>query len=451
MRIDKISAVNSLNHVNSKSVSNNIINSVNPKSDSVSFKSFETSLTLLVAKDGYKALKNDSAKIKFKNQIFDILKGKNVNDIINAIFALAKSPTIDAPKSFFYKMKCEDLNLWYEKVKALDMFPDIPEMKGDSNSGHAAKMALMSNMIESGDYIRPIYTDKSFYNAFKNLPPMYDAEKEILMKKALSDKNVLSGIMNNIVKPRARDNAESAVEGGREFTPLYLIPVIGVAIGYAKERMEANSMAKDYIPVVASKVENERAIANTALLSTMDSVKHAQFFNEYKDKISAQAQKAFRFIDDRLHYITSYSKYKNYFYGFYKSGYDCYRDMGEWGLRARWDISEYERVLTHSYFMEFMEYLKGDKNAIMERFNIDEVYYDDLVKDHELLSKIADINDEAQINDLVSKRVDEKFQSDNEYVKESAGGLCLITHAHEAYKHFRDLKEKYNCYFESFN
>mgnify|MGYP006988898290 CR=1 FL=1 len=66
------------------------------------------------------------------------------------------------------------------KIAALkNLFSCVPEMKSDANSGNAAKTAMLNSMIDTAEYI---YSD-DFYHVFKNLPYMYEKDKESLIKK----------------------------------------------------------------------------------------------------------------------------------------------------------------------------------------------------------------------------------------------------------------------------
>ena len=78
-------------------------------SDTINFKGLGTSLTILVARQGYKALKSDLAKANFKNEIGPILakpdRSYNGKKLVNVLFALAKTSGKKEPNNIIYAMK----------------------------------------------------------------------------------------------------------------------------------------------------------------------------------------------------------------------------------------------------------------------------------------------------------------------------------------------------------
>lgn len=422
MRINQISSASNLSAYNKnnniKQSYSNPNNTLKLKQDTVSFKGFGISVSLIayVAKEGYHALNADKKKARYANELLKKVNSPDFSnygaDAVNTLFALAKTPANDEPVGVIYDWYRDEpsVRLKQMKVKAFELFSKIPELKGDVNHGHAAKLALLSSYIDTGEYA---HTSK-FFKAFKDLPETFDKDKLFLMKKMLRDKNVKS----NAVMVEARRRAEEYDSMYRAddypwwtipLTPFFAIPYQALTADRRINKDLKNNYTHYY-----NNINPNVEIANTALLSTLDFNKYKDFFNEYENVIQQQAYNAFKTIKEDL------TSYKNKIFDKYANGfYEC---------------DNYKNNIAKQYYTSFMLKYKDSPDELKKEFNIDnEEYFTELNKDFKFLMKLKNITNETELKNLFKQRIDEKFNNTNEDIKYSGKGLLAIANKEDEY------------------
>lgn len=403
------------------------------ETDSVNFKGTPYGLILLVAKEGYHSLTTDLKKAKFKSEIAKKIMNPDVSNqskqLVETLFALAKTKGKEEPKSAIYiwNDKFVPTSMTYLRIAAAkNLFKLIPEMKSDANSGMAAKTAMLNSIIETGEYIE----SDDFYHVFKTLPAIYDNDKEALLKRAFHDNNVKSTIFNDYILGEAEEKTGWKTEPDPDFNPLD--PLIKVMTAPIK-----NSKRKKFIPEASQQVQKRKCIAETALLSTMDFNKHVQFFNQYQSDIYRVSSIAFKDIENKLLTQNGINK-KNLFYEWYKSGFtgrgkSFVNKEDSYNLHT--DMNLYEQALSLVYFMDFMESMGNDVNAVVEKFNIDEKYAKDLIEDYKILDITKYVYDNDELNMIYQKRIREKLQSNDSEIINSCAGLIFLSGKSDVLEH----------------
>lgn len=395
--------------------------------DSVSFNGISVVGGVLaiakVIQYGYKSLKTDLAKAEFKNEIVRRIENPNsansASEIVDTLFALAKTIGRDEPTSMGYCLK--DVNnatslTEYRDMVLQKLFPLIPEMVEDVNHGHAAKVAMLNSMIDTGEYV---YSD-NFINVFSNLPPVYFAEKMAMIQKVLKDKNAISAIHKDIAWDKAAQIAEERYKyeykSLDDTTHAYSIaPIAATIIDAIKSNRWMKRTAKQIYTENIPTIENKRATVNTAMILSMEPTKFQMLYTGYNLSIKEQAGKAFKYVARTLkHYDGKYKRVNN-LYKYYSSNFKSD------GSNV---LSDAEQIVAKRYYMEFMDNFKQDKNKLMCEFNIGEKYYDDMYKDYMLLQNAKNKKYSSEKFDiLLQARIREKMSSDDIYIRDSASAL----------------------------
>lgn len=381
-------------------------------SDTVSFKSgVPGTLTLFVVKEGYNALRTDLAKAKYAAELYKRIKNPDLSNkakqIIDTIFALAKSPAKDEPKGELYDTvsRFQFGDVTPVRIGAMrnlalkELFPLIPEFSDDNNHGHAAKVALLTSLVDTGEY-----TDSyTFLDAFNSLSQGYKDDKVFLIKKMLKDKNVYANNFGIL----AENDAEYAHEHYRDY-PWWTVPLtpFGAMLYMSKTK---DSWKKKYIKENQTELQNDARnkmnIANTAIISRLNKLEYGPLY-QYRDDIMAQADAAFKSVIGRV------ISYKNCFFEKYADGF--------WG-------NPYERDLIKLYFLDLMASIHNDKKSVMDKFCVDEKHAKELIKDYEFIDVSRKSSDLDKIKKLFVKRINEKFSSDSTNIKESGKGLIELS------------------------
>lgn len=376
-------------------VSNNFINSSNKQAknislysnrstdlglDRVSFKGTGTYFTMLVAKEGYKILKGAKSKAKYANELakrFATPDTSNLGEkVVDTIFALAKSPASLEPQTLTYQAFREG-GIWAKTIGCMrdealkTLFPLVPEVDNDKNLGHAAKVALLSSLIETGEYFK----SENFYDVFKDLPDKdYSSDKIFLVKKIMFDKNIHEDLYKTEALKKVENKASSSYEP-QKYSPLF--GVFGVAYELIRasyiEKKEKQQCMKTYLPEICQEINKKIKIASVALLSTMNSIEYEDFYDRYSDVINTQAHLAFQAVKDKLLNYKGQPE-QNRFYQWYKN------DFTEIPLEE--SMSKYEQILSKKYYDDFMSTYGENKNLITKEFNISDDVYEDLFKDY---------------------------------------------------------------------
>ena len=369
--------------------------SLNTKNQ-ISFKSTESIAIGWVLRGGYSILKGTPQKNAYKEAIGRRLaragkSGQDSSVISDTLFALAKTPVSKEPKyDIFYFLgdKFHAFSLKELKEYAIKkLFPLATECKEDANFSHAAKIALLRNMIDNGEYVDSVY----FYKAFKDLPPEYDKDKEALAAQLLRDKN-------------ARDN-------------------------YIANNKRKNSDIITY----------KKYIADAALLRSMPVERHSDFFKNYANSIDNIYDYSFPYIIKMLTNKTENgSQYaplpsdKNLFYGFYKKGFvhaeydylvhnqQYYKKLYPKGF----DV--YTQALFCDTFFNLMGVYKDNPKRGAEDINVDEWLFDDMVKDYNTLIEAQTKSEKEQI-ELFKNRIRQKRNSGSYDIMDSIPGFIYLT------------------------
>lgn len=390
--------------------------------DTVNFKGgISSSLMYIVIKEGYKGLKDNTAKAKFKNEIAQKMSAPDLSNdarqLVDVLFALAKTKGKDEPENILY-----GLNDKYDMSKTLrelrsdaigKLFPLIPVKKNDSNHGNAAKTAMLGSLIDSGEYLECPY----LLSAFKSL--FNDSDKESLILKALRDKNVVREINETYVLPEAKSIAENSYQYPEDKSTsdsfFHFVKMIFYDLprDMIKQNQYVRKETKNCIPEVQQKYNIKRAVINTALISTLDVRKHQDFFSSYRELIQSQSRIAFQSIANKL---------KENYEG--KPEFNMlYKKYAE-GLK---DLSIPEEYLAINYLQDMYEHFRDNITGLKNEFNMGSPFCNDICKDYELLSKCPQTFDINSLKQLFRERINEKYASGNEYIQKSAGTLIYLS------------------------
>lgn len=449
MRIERINKISVHNKANLKA-ENGILakQSISQSADTVSFKKgVNTALVIYVAKYGYNALKTNKDKARF---CIELSKRFNKPDLSNGakqvaetLFVLAKTSRKSEPDNMMYRFLTRNSKLTIRGMRMYaipKLFHLLPEMPEDINSARAAKVAFMSSMVETGEYLDDTY----FLQEFKSLPTIYNDDKVALLRKLFRDQNTLTPLkelaMSQALKDAHKVNSNylspdhnSDLEYLGKMIALIFAP-ISLPLMMAKVNSDDKKDAKEMFPKYMDKILKKKTIANVALLTTLDPRQFATFFDEYANTIVQQSKVAFEQIEKRLLKIYSiknedFIPEKNRFYGWYKGVFS--RLDGRWGLCDKDDnsamMSTYESTLAKKYYLDYMGYYQGDKEAIMKHFNLDEEYAEDLIKDYNLIKKTDDIKNTDELKKLYQHRIDEKKMSKNFHIQDSQYTLLSLS------------------------
>lgn len=409
MKINKITGIGYTNNICASAKTFN--KSSYQSKDNITFRGPATTLTVLVAKEGYNTLKNVGPKAKFANELYyDICfpdTTKNARSVVNTLFALAKSLPKDEPRGEIYnsaRLLTERVSDSYNirlssmRLEALEkLFPLVPEMNGDVNSGHAAKVALLSSMIDTGEYVN----SPAFYTAFTELSSLYLDDKVFLVKKILKDANVY----RNAVALRADEMADS-----HYYSQEYQLP--------PKSFWKSRYIQKNR-KTIFPEIDKQIKMTNIALLMSLNPNECRSLFLDYEDSIQAQAQIAFKAIKDKL--TSERDSFYTSYIGQYTSG-----------------LFYSESFLGKTYFFDMMNHLGNDREAIAKEFNISEDYAEDLYKDFVLIQNTKNLTDEEEVNQLYQQRIKEKEQTEDSVIIKSIPGLLRLSD-----NSLKELKEKY--------
>ena len=381
-------------------------------SDTVSFKGVPGTLTLFVVKEGYNALATDLKKAKYAAELYKRIKNPDLSNkakqVVDTIFALAKSPAKDEPQGEFYDTVSifqfgdeTPVSIGAMRNLALKkLFPLIPEFGDDNNYGHAAKVALLTSFVDTGEY-----TDSyTFLDAFSNLSLDYKDDKVFLIKKMLKDKNVYANKFGLI----AENEAEYAHENYRDY-PLWTVSLtpFGAMLYMAKTKESwKKKYIKEHQAELQKDTQNAMNIANTAIISRLNKLEYGPLY-QYRNDIMAQADAAFKNVIERV------ISYENCFFEKYADGF-CGKNP-------------YERDLIKLYFLDLMASIHNDKKSVMDKFCVDEKHAKELIKDYEFIDVSRKSSDLDKIKKLFVKRINEKFSSDSTNIKESGKGLLELS------------------------
>lgn len=353
-----------------------------------------------VIKDGYKALKTAGVQAKYKNDL--VSRFVNVNyhaqngiSPVDVLFALSKSPGTEEANGFWYSSVKDKYNTAFGLKELRDcamksLFPLVQEGVNDFNCGHAAKVALLTNMVDTGEYLNSQY----FYKAFKNLPdslnlptPLnYNRNKIVLLEKMMRDKN-------------------------------------------------AAKAARDYVGYDA---DEKRNLAITALISTLPSRYYIPFLRDYNSSIEAIYDKSYKLVNEKIINKNTYKP--NEFYNtLYANGLTA--EMQERDYISSINSVEkgtfiYVQPVLEEYYMDLMEYFKDHKKEGMKHFNTEEKYFDDMVRDYEMLKYVKNMKEKDVVKKLLKLRVDEKLKSNDENIKNTVAGFLNLS---GRAKEFRDI------------
>lgn len=395
--IDNTLNSNNLQKINNK---NNISDrhTLSNTNNQISFKSAEGAVIYWVARSGYELLNGTVEKAAYKRKlcekIIDTERVKAKGDgYVDTIFALAKTHPSAEPKfNLFYLIEDFEFHSFtLKKIKNYAMkcfFPLTRECKEDSNFAHAAKVAFLRSMIDTGEYIDSEY----FYKTFTDLPPEYDRDKESLAAQILKDKN-------------ARDN-------------------------YISLNSRKNPDVLTY----------KKYIADTALIRSMPVERHSEFFKNYANSIDSLYSYSFPYIIKMLTNRTEnggqyapIADDKNLFFGFYKNGFvhedydylinnqNYYKTLYPNGF----DV--YTQALFCDAFFNLMESYKDNPEEGANAINVEPFMFDDMKKDYETIIKASQMKNEQEQLELFKARITEKENSGSYEIMDSVPGFIYLT------------------------
>ena len=404
--------------------------------DTVSFKGLSTSLVLLVIKKGYDGLKTNTERANFKNEVAQKMAepdlSNNAKQLVDVLFALAKTKGKDEPSNIVYGLKDKyDFSKTLKELRSDavgKLFPLIPVMKNDANCGNAAKYAMLESMIDSGEYLECPYMRDAFQSLFNG------SNKESLILKAMRDKNVWREINSTYVIPKAKSLAESSYQYPEDksdsdsFFHFLKVMFYDLPRDLMAQKQYAKKEIKNILPDIQKEYEIKKAIVNTSLFRTLDIRKHQDFFSAYNDLLKAQTTLAFNDIAKRL---------KENLYGQPENNM-LYKKYAE-GLK---DLSLPEEDLAITYLSAITQRCKDDKALVAKEFNINPIYSEDIYKDFELLSKSLSISDKKTLKNIYGARINEKLQSKNKDIINSAGTLIYLSGRANELKSLLDSDER---------
>lgn len=145
----------------------------------------------------------------------------NADTVLQTLFELAQSRAKDIKGIPFFSTRNIKSDLTNVRSYALEeLFPIV----NDVDYGHASKTALLSDMVETGEYV----ASSTFYRAFKNLPPaLYEDDKRFLVKKMLNDINVFKNARNNLKSKDAQSVINANVALLTTLTPQSQVKIVG--------------------------------------------------------------------------------------------------------------------------------------------------------------------------------------------------------------------------------
>lgn len=435
MRIQRISSIGPQIGIKNADIPNPKTSPI--PSDTVNFKAgVSVSLVLLVIKEGYNGLKNNTERANFKNEIAQKMAcpdlSNNAKQLVDVLFALAKTKGRDEPANILYDLK--DKYGYSETLKDLrseaigKLFPLIPVMKNDINSGNAAKAAMLDSMIDSGEYLESPY----MYDGFKSL--FNASNKESLLLKAMRDKNVWREINTTYAIPKAKERAELSYQPPEDNSTSdslfhFLKSILFDMPKYIiDEKNYVKRESKKLLPQIQEEFEIKKAIVNTALIHTLEVDKHQDFFSVYNDLIHSQSRLAYRNIAKML---------KTDDYG--KTEYETlYKKYAE-GLKG---LSIPEEHLSINYLKDMCKHFKNDKETLAKEFNINPVLCNDILSDFELISKSSAESSPNNLKKLYEERINEKVASGNKYIQDSAGTLVYLSGHASGLKSLLDSRQE---------
>ena len=364
--------------------------------DHISFKSTESLAIGWVLKGGYSILKGATKKAAYKEEIGrNIARAEKLRNagasISDTLFALAKTPTSEEPKHNLVYFLYDNFHVFSLKelkdYSIKKLFPLATECREDANFSHAAKVALLRNMIDTGEYVDSAY----FYKAFKDLPPEYDKDKESLVIQLLKDKN-------------ARDN-------------------------YIANNKRTNADVLTY----------KKYMADAALIRSLPMERHGDFFRDYAQSIDSVYDYSFPYIIKMLTNKTEDgSQYaplagdRNLFYGFYKNGFvqpesdylvhnqQYYKTLYPKGF----DV--YTQALFCDTFFNLMGIYKDTPEKGAADLHIDRWLFDDMLKDYNTLIEAQTKSEEEQI-ELFKERIYQKQSGTSYEIIDSIPGFMYLT------------------------
>lgn len=422
MKIFQVTSISTMSkfqkNKNTNKYYNNSYNTPIISQNNISFKSasIPVGLMIYVAKEGYHALTNNKQKAKYANELLKKVSSPDFSnygaDAVNTLFALAKTPTNDEPTGAIYDWyrNKPSVRLKQMKVKGFEFFSKIPELKGDINQGHAAKLALLSSYIDTGEYAHT----SQFFKAFKDLPETFDNDKLFLIKKMLSDKNVKSNAVMVEARRRAEEYDSTCCADDYPWWTIPLTPFFAVPYQALTANRRINTDLKNNYTHYYNQINPKVEIANTALLSTLDFNKYKDFFNEYENVIQQQAYNAFKAIKEDL------TSFENRIFDRYADGF--------------YEYDNYKNNIAKQYYTSFMLKYKNSPDELKKEFNIDnEEYFTELNKDFKFLMSLKNITNETELKNLFKQRIDEKFNNPNENIKYSGKGLLTTANKEDEY------------------
>ncbi|MBR1775837.1 hypothetical protein IJ750_02020 [bacterium] len=428
MKIQKISSYYSQPNILPQKNINSIYKMHKTCTDSVCFKGITTSLIVLVAKEGLEGLKSDIKKAKFKADIVEQITSPNIkNDaekLVNVLFALSRTRGYDEPKTYTYSVE-DDYEFGLDKIKMVAMrklFPLIPEMKSDKNSGNAAKIAILNSAFDSAEYIY----NTDFYHVFNNLTSFYEKEKEDLLKKAFHDKNIQVVINKHYIDKKAAKKTGLSIDDNEDLS--FIRPAYNIFA-----RPIINHRSKKYKSDCSREVYSSKIIADAALILTMNPQIHRNFFIQYEPDIRETLMLAGSEIKRRLTTNNGVEK-ANSFYDFYKNGFINFSNT-----------NIYEQVLAYKYFMNDMKLLQNNVSDIAKTFLVDEKYAEDLIKDYKLLELSSSASDKKELIPLYKQRIEEKLKSEDENIRNSVAGLLYLSDNENIIKRDTDFLDNPKC------
>ncbi|MBR6127676.1 hypothetical protein IKQ21_08340 [bacterium] len=261
----------------------------NLPSNNVNFKSLETFLVYLVAKQGVAALKS-TKKIKYLNQLEDGLMNKYSQDVLaESLKAISKTP------DSFYDYHHQGWTLWLGGIygrepeyvdtlryRALFNFPSLSD---SSRVVVQTKKEFLQSFFENGHEI-----SETFLNVFKNLRDDFYGS----FKQGIIDTCLYSQSYNKIREMKDVDNYCFP----RECNPFFF------------GRPFRDYDMRDIDDPAAKKLEKNRIslYSNLKLISTLDKKVHGNYIEQRRNAIENMKSVLEKFFNEKF---TQYEERKN--------------------------------------------------------------------------------------------------------------------------------------------